>query len=51
MAARDEAPGPALRPGHDLDALVAHRSLHYTSLNAPWKRDILRTLMLSILAG
>ena len=33
------------------DALVADCPLHYTSPNAPSKRDILGTLMLSILAG
>ena len=33
------------------DALVADCPLHYTSPNAPSKRDILGTTMLSILAG
>ena len=33
------------------DALVADCPLHYASPNAPLKRDILGTLMLSILAG
>src|SRR5208283_758836 len=40
-----------LKGGGLFDAFVADCPLHYTSPNAPKKRDVLGTLMLSILAG
>ena len=40
-----------LKQGSLFDGWVADCPLHYTSPNAPQKRDVLGTVMLSVLAG
>jgi len=40
-----------LKAGGLFDAFVADFPLHYTSPNAPKKRDVLGTAMLSMLSG
>ena len=40
-----------LKQGGLFDGLVADCALHYTSPNAPNKRDVVGTVMLSVLAG
>src|SRR6516162_277677 len=40
-----------VKRGGLFDSLVADRPLHYTSPNAPQKRDVIGTIFLSVLAG